>query len=224
MCMNYFRRKTTDQLFNLAILLAIITIGYNILEGLISVFFGAKDETLALFGFGIDSFVEVVSGAGILHMVLRIKRNRHVLESRFERMALFITGAAFMLLFLGLVTGAVLNIVFGQRPSTTLAGIIISIISLLTMFILYTVKLRTGKALDSKAIIADAKCTLTCFYLSGILLFSSVLYELFKIGYFDVIGSLGIAFFAFKEGKESLGEFFVSKKAAGTETGKRSKT
>ena len=54
-----------------ALWLAIITIFYNILEGLVSIYFGAEDETLTLFGFGVDSFIEVLSGVGILAMVLR---------------------------------------------------------------------------------------------------------------------------------------------------------
>ena len=65
-------------------------------------------------------------------------------------------------------------------------------------------KLKVGKALNSDAIISDAHCTKTCFYLSFILLGASGLYEIFKIGYFDILGSLGIAYYAFKEGKEAF--------------------
>ena len=49
--------------------LAIFTIVYNLFEGLISVWFGYSDKTLALFGFGVDSFIEVISGLGILQML-----------------------------------------------------------------------------------------------------------------------------------------------------------
>ncbi|MBS1234034.1 MAG: putative rane protein, partial [Bacteroidetes bacterium] len=63
-----------SKLIRNAFILAIITIVYNVFEGLVSVFFGTSDETLALFGFGIDSFVEVISGAGILHMIVRMKK------------------------------------------------------------------------------------------------------------------------------------------------------
>ncbi|MBN1797051.1 MAG: cation transporter [Spirochaetales bacterium] len=205
------KSKSSAQLLNIAVLLSVITIGYNIIEGLISIFFGTQDETLALFGFGADSFVEVMSGIGILHMVIRIKRNAQSDRNRFERGALLITGISFMLLSGGLIIGSLLNIVYQHQPLTTVPGIIISLISLITMLFLYYTKLGTGNALDSKAIIADAKCTLTCFYLSGILLGSSVLYELFAIGYFDVIGSMGIAVFAFKEGWESITAFLQRK-------------
>jgi len=65
-------------------------------------------------------------------------------------------------------------------------------------------KLNVGRRLNSDAIIADAHCTKTCFYLSIILLAASGLYEVFQIGYIDVIGSLGIAYFAFREGREAF--------------------
>ena len=65
-------------------------------------------------------------------------------------------------------------------------------------------KMRIGKQLNSDAIIADANCTKTCFYLSFILLASSGLYELFGIAWLDIAGSLGIAWFAFSEGREAF--------------------
>jgi hypothetical protein len=60
------------KLWNIALGLSIVTIAYNIVEGLVSVFFGVRDETLSLFGFGVDSFIEVLSGIGILRMVFKV--------------------------------------------------------------------------------------------------------------------------------------------------------
>ena len=196
-----------EQLINTALILGIITIVYNVAEGLASVFFGLDDETLVLLGFGLDSFVEVLSGIGILHMITRMKKldiSDVVSMDKFERQALRLTGTAFYILTIGLIICSILNIINRSKPSTTLAGIIISLISILSMLILMKWKLITGKKLCSKAIIADANCTRTCFYLSFILLLSSALYELFNIAWFDVAGSIGIAFFAFSEGKESF--------------------
>ena len=65
----------TEKLYSFASRLAIFTILYNLAEGLISVIFGYADETLSLFGFGADSFVEMVSGIGIYMMIRRIARN-----------------------------------------------------------------------------------------------------------------------------------------------------
>jgi divalent metal cation (Fe/Co/Zn/Cd) transporter len=194
----------TTKWLNTALWLSIITIVYNIIEGLVSVYFGSSDDTLVLLGFGIDSFVEVISGIGILHMVLRMQRSEVKNFDKFERLALRITGVSFILLAVGLVAGSILNLVNKSKPETTLAGIIIAAVSILTMYFLMHYKLKTGKALNSEAIIADAHCTKTCLYLSFILLISSLLYEFVKINYIDIAGSLGIAWYAFSEGRESL--------------------
>ncbi len=196
--------KSFKGFVSFALLLSVITILYNIAEGLISIFFGLNDETLALFGFGLDSFVEVISGIGILHMIIRMKRNPISERDRFERTALKITGFSFYLLCAGLILASVLLIINDVKPDTTIVGIVISLISILTMYALLHYKSKVGRALNSDAIIADANCTKTCFYLSFILLASSLSYEVFKIGYLDIAGSLGIAYFAFKEGKESI--------------------
>jgi len=192
------------KLLRKALILAIITIVYNIAEGLFSVFFGASDDTLALLGFGIDSFVEVISGIGVLHMVIRMQHSDMSTYDRFERQALRITGTAFYLLTAGLIIGSTVNVIKGIKPETTIAGIIISSFSILTMYFLVKAKLRVGRKLNSDAIIADANCTRTCFYLSFILLGSSLLFELLGIAWFDTIGSLGIAWFAFSEGREAF--------------------
>lgn len=191
-------------LLQVASILALITIVYNILEGIISTFFGFEHDTLALFGFGVDSFVEVISGIGIAHMIFRMKRNPVSQRDQFERLALRITGSAFFVLTIGLITGAVLDIYYRAQPVTTIAGIIVSIISIGTMYYLYRKKLQVGRALDSAPIISDAHCTKTCFYLSFILLGSSIIYESFNIPFVDAAGSLGIAWYAFKEGKEAF--------------------
>ena len=199
--------EDTDDgtLLNRALLLSVITIVYNLIEGVVSMYFGMDDESLALFGFGADSFVEVISGFGILHLILRMKRHGTVeRRDRFERTALRVTGTAFYLLTAGLLAGSVLRAVEGTVPETTIVGVIVSTLSIATMYALLKAKLAVGHALKSDAVIADANCTRTCYYLSIILLASSGLYELFGIGWFDILGSLGIAWFAFSEGRESF--------------------
>ena len=186
-----------------ALILSFITIGYNLIEGGVSTFFGASDDTLALFGFGLDSFVEVLSGVGIAHMIYRMKRHPVVERDNFEVTALKITGTALYILAAGLVVGAILAMINKSEPETTLAGIIIALLSILTMYFLYREKIKVGEKLESQPIISDAKCTKTCFYLSFILLASSVLYELWAIPYVDALGSIGIAWYAWKEGKEA---------------------
>ena len=68
-------RDPSLLLYKIAFRLSLFTIVYNLIEGLVAVIFGYKDESLTLFGFGVDSFIEVISGFGIAHMVLRIRQN-----------------------------------------------------------------------------------------------------------------------------------------------------
>lgn len=193
-----------SSLYKTATILALITIFYNLIEGSVSVFLGFEDETLSLFGFGVDSFVEVISGIGVLHMLRRIKQNQDTTKDEFEITALKITGTAFYILTAGLAVTAVLNFIVGHEPETTFWGIIISVISIFTMLILIHYKLKIGRALNSSAIIADANCTKACLYLSVVLLISSAGYEITGFGGLDSIGAVIIGYFAFKEGRESF--------------------
>ncbi|UKM63704.1 cation transporter [Flavobacteriaceae bacterium GSB9] len=178
------------------------TIIYNIAEDLISTYLGFEDESLVLFGFGSDSFIEVMSGLGIAHMILRIQNNPNSKRDNFERTALRITGTAFYILVFALVITSIYNIWTTHKPITTFWGVVISIISILTMWILVAWKRKVGKQLNSAPILADAICTMVCVYMSIILLISSGIYELFGIAYIDSLGTLGLSYFAFKEGKE----------------------
>ena len=192
------------NLYKWANILALITIFYNVIEGIVSVFFGFKDETIALFGFGIDSFVEVISGVGIWHMIRRLKQNGNENPDRFEKDALRVTGTAFYILAIGLAVTAILNIYHGHKPETTLWGIIISAISISTMWALIHYKLKIGKELNSQAILTDAACTKVCIQLSLILLLASAGYEFTGIGGLDSIGAILIAWLSFREGRESF--------------------
>jgi divalent metal cation (Fe/Co/Zn/Cd) transporter len=192
-----------DQ-FKRASLLAQITIFYNLIEGMVSVFFGVSDETLSLFGFGIDSFVEVLSGIGIWNMVRRMRHNPEADRGPFEKRALRITGTAFYILAAGLVITAGINLYQGHRPETTFWGIVIAAISIFTMWALIYFKVKVGRQLNSDAILEDANCTKACLYLSFTLLLASVGFELTGIGGIDSIGAILIAIFSFREGRESF--------------------
>jgi divalent metal cation (Fe/Co/Zn/Cd) transporter len=191
-----------SRYFRIAFGLAVFTILYNIAEGLISVYFGYEDETLALFGFGVDSFVEVISGFGIAHMIRRIQNNPEINHDKFEQSALKVTGYAFYLLVFGLVVTSIYNLFMKHAPETTLWGVIISLISIAVMWILVYWKRKLGRQLNSAAILADAECTQVCIYMSLVLLVSSGVYELTKFAYMDIIGTLGLAYLSFKEGLE----------------------
>jgi divalent metal cation (Fe/Co/Zn/Cd) transporter len=190
------------KMYNIAYGLAIFTIIYNIVEGLISIWLGYADKSLALFGFGTDSFVEFISGLGIAHMIIRIRKNPGSSRDDFEKRALRVTGVAFYILTIGLTISSIYNIVTGHRPENTIWGVIISLISIAVMLVLIAGKTKAGKKLNSDAILADAQCTRVCVYMSLILLASSGIYKLTGFPYIDSIGTLGLAYLSFGEGKE----------------------
>ncbi len=187
-----------------ALWLALFTIFYNFAEGLISIYFGAQDETLTLFGFGIDSFIEVMSGIGILAMVLRIRQNTDAPRSQFERTALRVTGTSFYLLAAGLAATAIYNLFAAHKPTTTLPGLIISLISISVMWALVMGKRKVGRALNSSPILADANCTMVCIYMSVVLLASSLIYQFTGFGLVDSLGAFGLIYFSIREGRESF--------------------
>lgn len=194
--------KSKQGLFKIAFALAVFTIIYNLVEGVVSTYFGFTDESLALFGFGIDSFIEVISGLGIASMIIRIRQNPDSGRADFERTALKITGAAFYLLVIGLVTTSIYNIWNGHHPETTFWGIVISLVSIAMMWAIIVLKKKVGSELGSQAILADANCTKVCLYMSVVLLLSSLIFALTGFAYIDSIGTLGLAWFSFNEGRE----------------------
>ncbi|MHB8056950.1 MAG: cation transporter [Desulfuromonadaceae bacterium] len=195
-----------ENLYIHANFLALYTIFYNLVEGGISVWFGAADETLALFGFGVDSFIEVISAVGVWHMLRRIRANGGESRDEFEQRALRITGVAFYILSVGLVVTAGLNLYQQHRPETTLWGIVISVLSISFMWFLIRQKTIVGTALNSPAILADAACSRACLYLSLVLMISSVGYALTGIGSLDAIGALLISWLTIREGREAFGK------------------
>lgn len=198
---------TTDKhekLYSWGLALAVLTVVYNIAEGLISTYFGLKDETLTLLGFGADSFVETISALGVTQMVIRIKRHPSSHRGQFEILALRITAWCFYVLALVLTASAIYHIIEGHQPVSTTAGVIIGSISIITMWALIRAKISIGKKLDSAPIIVDARCNQVCLYMSLVLLIASGLWWLWQIPYIDTLGTAGLVYFSIKEGREAF--------------------
>jgi divalent metal cation (Fe/Co/Zn/Cd) transporter len=196
--------ESLKKSFNTALYLSIATIVISLLEGVVSVYFGYRDETITLFGFGIDSLIEVVSAFGVYVMIKRIINNPLEEKSKFEITALKITGFGFYILAIGLAAGTIMNLYYGIQPGTTMPGVVISLISIALMIVLIKRKLFIGKKLECSPIISDANCTRVCVYMSLVVLIASALYEISGIKYIDSLGAIGIIYFSLKEGKEAF--------------------
>jgi divalent metal cation (Fe/Co/Zn/Cd) transporter len=195
---------TQQKLYKQAYRLSLFTIIYNIVEGIVAIIMGYQDETLTLFGFGIDSFIEVMSAVGIAVMILRIRQQPESHVSKFEIKALKVTGTAFYLLSAGLLLGIVQNLIYHHKPETTFWGIFISLVSIVVMTVLYVAKKRVGILLNSQPVLSDAGCTKICIYMSLVLLASSIIYQLTGFAYADLLGTVGLIWFSVSEGREAF--------------------
>jgi divalent metal cation (Fe/Co/Zn/Cd) transporter len=187
-----------NKLIHTARWLSFLTIFYNVLEGLISIYFGIEEESLSLLGFGLDSFVEVASASIVLLKLQNDNPNQTLAR---ERRATFWIGVLFLLLASSIMGSSAYKLWIGGAPETTVPGIVISLISLGFMFYLYRAKLSVGFKLDSATIMADARCSLACIKLSFILLAGSLLFFFFPfLWWLDSVAATVLSLFIFLEG------------------------
>jgi divalent metal cation (Fe/Co/Zn/Cd) transporter len=183
---------------NTPLALSYITVSYNLIEGFFSVGFAVITGSPALLGFGIDSFVESLSG---LVMVWRFSGEEHR-----EHAALRLVGVSLILLA-GYVTyessAALLNF---EPPERSIAGLVIAGMSLISMPILYTLKMRAARFISSKSLAADAKQTFACMMLSVALLLGSGLHYTFGWWQADPVAGLFIAVFLIRGGYDAWRE------------------
>lgn len=144
------------------------TIVWNLLEGLVAVVAGAIAGSISLVGFGIDSFIEVTSGAALLWR-MAVDSDVHRREIN-ERRALKVVGVCFLALAAYIAFECVGDLWLKRAPEHSLPGIVLACISLIVMPLLSRAKRRIGTALGSAAMNADAKQTEFCTYLSAIML------------------------------------------------------
>ena len=181
--------------------LAIFTIFYNLLEGLVSMGFGWANDSMALFGFGADSFIEVGSAMLVLWRLRGDESGCAASHLQRERRAALGIGGLFVLLALGTSVGSVFQLVSRQHPETTIPGLLVSILSLGFMFWLWKSKQRAAEALDSRSLEGDAACSLVCIQLSMVLFAGSLAFLLIPaLWWADAAAALVLSAFIAKEG------------------------
>lgn len=185
-----------------ALVLSYITVGYNLVEGVVSILFGYMAGSPALIGFGLDSFVESLSGSVMIWRFTGHHKMSAAEEERAERIAVRLVGAAFFVFAAFVIYGSTEKLYHGVPPEPTLIGIIIAIVSIITMPILYYFKKKTAEEAGSRSLAADSKQTLACFMLSVALLLGLGANYMFGIWQADPAAGLIIAVYLIKEGRE----------------------
>jgi divalent metal cation (Fe/Co/Zn/Cd) transporter len=195
-----------SALIRRAIFLSWFTIGYNLIEGAVSIAFGVGEESVALAGFGVDSLIEVASASLILW---RFRSEAHVgseISIGRERKATLGIGILFLLLAAITLAASVFQLKAGSHPTTTLPGLVISAASLSFMFWLWASKRRVAAQLNSASIMKDAACSLACIKLSVVLFAGSLVFWTFPaLWWADSVAALLLGILIGKEGWETVG-------------------
>ena len=184
--------------------LSYFTVGYNLLEGMLSVAVGGAAGSVALMGFGFDSFVESLSG-GVMIWRFRERRGMsHAERERLEQRAIRLVGYTFYLLAAYVLFESARKLYTGERPESSPLGIAIIIASLVVMPALFWAKKRTASGLGSASLGADARQTLACTAMSVGVLAGLLLNSLLGWWQADALIGLAIGVVLVREGREAV--------------------
>lgn len=191
-----------EKYYKMALFLSYFTVGYNILEGIVSIIAGLIAGSIAIIGFGIDSFVESLSGC---IMIWRFRKHglvSEVQEEIIDKRAMRYVGVTLILLGLYVAYESLTRLYHAEIPDTSVVGIGIAVLSICVMPVLYMQKIKVGKAIGSKSLMADAKQTLGCLLLSAALLIGLSVHYFTGWWQADPIFGLVIAIILVREGVE----------------------
>lgn len=189
-----------------ALYLSYFTVVYNVLEGAVSIFAGILAGSIALLGFGLDSFVESLSG-GV--MIWRFRHQNDLTEEeeeKREKRAATLVACTFFVLGAYVLYESMHKLLVREIPEPSVIGMGVAVASIIVMPVLFTMKYRTGIQLKSKSLIADSKETLACLFLSVALLTGLGLNYLFGFWQADPIVGLLVVVFLAREGYEILSD------------------
>lgn len=185
-----------------ALWLARATIAWNVVEGLVAMGFGYQESSVALFGFGVDSWVEVGSAGVVYWKLTRVAGCATTARERERRATRWISGL-FLALAGATALGAVAQFASGGHPASSLPSLVVSVVSLALMAWLWHAKKAAATALDSRTLAMDAACSLACIQLSGVLFAGSLVYVVFPaLWWADGLAALVLSGFIAKEGWE----------------------
>ena len=192
-----------------ALLLTYITLGWMTIEGAASLILGWFSKSLLLEAFGMDSVIELLS-AGVLLWRLRVEAGGRADETRIEgveRRAARLMGYMLYGLALFVVLNSAYGLFLARRVTDThesVWGILIGLVAKVGMPILAGYKLKVAARLNSRALRADAMESITCGYLSIVLMIGLAATRLFDWWWLDSVAALALIPFLVKEGRAAV--------------------
>jgi len=194
-----------SELLIRGLFLEYITVGWNIVEGVIAIAAGVLAGSPALIGFGADSFIESISGGVLIWRLAGERSGRHDDEAveRIEHRAEKLVGASFLILAAYVAFESIRALINAEAPDASPIGIGLTALSIVVMLWLARAKRQTGETLGSRAMIADAQQTYACWYLSVTALAGLALNAFFGLWWADPVAGLAIVVFLLREGWEA---------------------
>lgn len=193
------------KLLGHALRLEYLTVGWNLIEGVIAVTAAVTAGSVALLGFGLDSFVESASGAVLIWRLQAERTGRVNTEgiAALDQRAHKLVGISLFLLAAYVAADALVTLYLGERPDPSLVGIVLTSLSIGVMLWLARAKRAAAHALGSRALEADAFQTTACWWLSIIVLGGIGLNALLGWWWADPLAALGMTWFLVSEGREA---------------------
>ena len=182
--------------------LAQLTVGYNVVEGVVAVWAGLAAGLVSLTGFGVDSGVESLA-AVLVGLRLAARLRGDAADQGRERRTLRTVAVTFFLLAAYIVVQGTYDLVTGATPRVSVVGVALLVASLVVMPLLAAAKQRVGRALHDPLVLADAAETKVCVLLSVSTLAGLVLFTVTGAGWLDPVAGFVIAAFAVHEGREA---------------------
>ncbi len=196
----------SEGLYRKGLYLEYLSVGYNVAEAIVSIGFGVLAGSIALIGFGLDSIIESLSGGILIWRLRQHGKLSEADEAKIEKRAVRLVAVSFFVLGVYILEESIRKLVITDIPEPSLPGIIIAIISMVIMPVLMWQKYQTGKAINSRALVADSKETLACAFLSVALLLGLGANYLWGFWQADPIVGIIIVAFLFREGWEGWKE------------------
>jgi len=176
-----------------------VSLGWNVVEGVVAVVAGIAAGSVSLIGFGIDSGIEV-SAALILAWRLHQERRSGCMVG-YDRTATRLIAVAFVALAGYVWVDAVGDLAGRARPSASVPGLVLAVASVILMPRLARAKRALAPALGSQAVSADAQQTSLCALLSAVLIVGVGLNTLFGWWWADPVAALVIGGLALEAGR-----------------------
>ena len=176
---------------------------WMVIEAAVAIVAGIVAGSISLLAFGIDSVIELVS-AGVLVWRLTVElRHGQAFSESAERRATRIGGGLLFALAAYVTLSAAWSFWTRSGQEFSALGLGVTVAAIPIMYVLSKRKLKIAEQLGSRAMRADAIESITCGYLSLIVVIGLLAQFLTGFWWVDAATSLGIVSFLVKEGREA---------------------